>query len=105
MNEKVALFTIFGGTGDLAKRKLYPSLFRLYKKGLLAERFAVIGTARREWTDEYYREIVRETIQDLSPTAEEAIEFSSHFYYQSHNVNDTEHYNTLKELSDRLNEQ
>ncbi len=32
MNEKVALFTIFGGTGDLAKRKLYPSLFRLYKK-------------------------------------------------------------------------
>ena len=36
MNEKVALFTIFGGTGDLAKRKLYPSLFRLYKKGLLA---------------------------------------------------------------------
>ena len=57
-------YTIFGGTGDLAKRKLYPSLFRLYKKGLLAERFAVIGTARREWTDEYYREIVRETIQD-----------------------------------------
>lgn len=105
MNEKVALFTIFGGTGDLAKRKLYPSLFRLYKKGLLAERFAVIGTARREWTDEYYREIVRETIQDLNPTAKEATEFSSHFYYQSHNVNDTEHYNTLKELSDRLNEQ
>lgn len=65
----------------------------------------MIGTARREWTDEYYREIVRETIQDLNPTAEEATEFSSHFYYQSHNVNDTEHYNTLKELSDRLNEQ
>ena len=39
----------------------------------------MIGTARREWTDEYYREIVRETIQDLNPTAEEATEFSSHF--------------------------
>ena len=28
-------FTIFGGTGDLAQRKLYPSLFRLYKKAIL----------------------------------------------------------------------
>jgi len=44
--EKKVLFTIFGGTGDLAQRKLYPSLFRLYKKGDLKEDFAVIGTAR-----------------------------------------------------------
>lgn len=105
MDEKIALFTIFGGTGDLAKRKLYPSLFRLYKKGLLADRFAVIGTARREWTDEYYRDIVKETIQELTPTDAEAESFASHFYYQSHNVNDTEHYDTLKKLSDKLNDQ
>lgn len=103
MEEKIALFTIFGGTGDLAKRKLYPSLFRLYKKGLLAERFAVIGTARREWTNDYYREIVIETIQGLHPTQEEAAAFASHFYYQAHNVSDTEHYDTLKQLSDTLN--
>lgn len=32
MNEKVALFTIFGGTGDLAKRKLYPSCSAYIKK-------------------------------------------------------------------------
>ncbi len=31
-NEKNVLFTIFGGTGDLAQRKLYPSLFRLLQK-------------------------------------------------------------------------
>lgn len=104
MNEKTALFTIFGGTGDLAKRKLYPSLFRLYRKGNLGDHFAVIGTARREWSDDYYREIVRETIADLSPSEEEATAFASHFYYQSHNVNDTEHYDTLKKLSDKLNE-
>ncbi|MHC5215915.1 glucose-6-phosphate dehydrogenase [Enterococcus sp. LJL128] len=104
MNENVALFTIFGGTGDLAKRKLYPSLFRLYKKGNLGEHFAVIGTARREWSDEYYRDIVRETIEALEPTKEEADAFASHFYYQSHNVNDTEHYDTLKRLSDELDQ-
>lgn len=36
--EQRALFIIFGGTGgDLAKRKLYPSLFNLYRKGFLNE--------------------------------------------------------------------
>lgn len=102
--EQAALFTIFGGTGDLAKRKLYPSLFRLYRKGNLAEHFAVIGTARRPWSDDHYREIVRETIKDIAPTEEEAEEFSNHFYYLSHNVNDTEHYDQLKELSDQLDD-
>jgi glucose-6-phosphate 1-dehydrogenase len=104
MKEQIALFTIFGGTGDLAKRKLYPSLYRLYKKGMLRERFAVIGTARRPWTDEYYRDIVKETIADLAANPKDAEEFASHFYYQSHNVTDTEHYNELKALSDKLDD-
>ena len=67
-NEKNVLFTIFGGTGDLAQRKLYPSLFRLYRKGNLGEHFAVIGTARRPWSDEHYREVVKETIRALNPS-------------------------------------
>ena len=104
MNEKKVLFTIFGATGDLAQRKLYPSLFRLYRKGDLVESFAVIGTARRPWSNEVYRDIVKETIAGLEPTPEEAEAFSSHFYYQSHDVQDTEHYNTLKKLSDELDE-
>lgn len=102
--EKIALFTIFGGTGDLAKRKLYPSLFRLFQKGSINKHFAVIGTARREWSNEHYREIVKETIADLKPTEEQATEFASHFYYQAHNVNDTEHYQNLKDLANELDE-
>lgn len=104
MNEKKVLFTIFGATGDLAQRKLYPSLFRLYRKGDLVESFAVIGTARRPWSNEVYRNIVKETIVGLNPTPEEAEAFSSHFYYQSHDVQDTEHYDTLKKLSDELDQ-
>lgn len=103
--EQIALFTIFGGTGDLAKRKLYPSLFRLYRKGFLKEHFAVIGTARREWTNEYYRDIIKTSIESLEPTKEEVENFASHFYYQAHNVTDTEHYSHLKALSDTLDAQ
>lgn len=103
MNDSQAvLFTIFGATGDLAKRKLYPSLFRLYKKGEIAENFAVIGTARRPWTDEFYRSIVLDSIKDLMRSKTEAEEFASHFFYQSHDVSDAEHYITLKNLGEKL---
>lgn len=41
--ENNVLFVIFGGSGDLAHRKLYPGLFQLYLKGSLDQHFAVIG--------------------------------------------------------------
>lgn len=99
---KPVLFTIFGATGDLAYRKLYPSLYRLYHKGDLQENFAVIGTARREWSDAHYREIVQEAIASLEPDAVEAKNFASHFYYQAHDVQDTSHYDSIKQLTDEL---
>lgn len=104
MTKKV-LFTIFGATGDLASRKLYPSLFRLFRKGDIGADFAVIGTARRPWTDEHYHEVVKDSIKDLKPTEEEATEFASHFYYQAHDVQDTQHYENLKVLTEKLDAQ
>ena len=104
MTAKV-IVTIFGASGDLAKRKLYPSLFRLYKSGNLSEHFAVIGTARRPWSKAYFESIVVESIENLAESNEEAWEFASHFYYQSHDVNDKEHYIELKKLQNQLNEQ
>ncbi|MDT2850034.1 glucose-6-phosphate dehydrogenase [Vagococcus carniphilus] len=101
-HEKKALFIIFGGTGDLAKRKLYPSLFRLFRKGSINKHFAVIGTARREWSDDYFREVVTDSIQSLKPSSKELADFISHFYYQSHNVNDTEEYKVLGNLANEL---
>ncbi|MDR0846056.1 MAG: glucose-6-phosphate dehydrogenase [Lactobacillales bacterium] len=100
MNEVKATFVIFGASGDLAKRKLYPALFRLYKKGVLGEHFAVIGTARRPWSDEYYQEIARESVKDLTSDFEVVKAFAKHFFYQSHDVQDTEHYVALKKLAD-----
>ena len=97
MSSKV-IVTIFGASGDLAKRKLYPSLFRLYKSGNLSENFAVIGTARRPWSKEYFESVVVESITDLADSPQQAQEFASHFYYQSHDVNDTEQ-NTTRSSS------
>ncbi|MGC3625404.1 glucose-6-phosphate dehydrogenase, partial [Enterococcus faecium] len=78
-----------------AQRILNPSLFRVYRNGNLGEHFAVIGTARRPWSDEHYREVVKETIRALNPSVVVATTFASHFYYQSHDVNVSTHYQTL----------
>lgn len=100
--ETRALFIIFGGTGDLAQRKLYPSLFRLFRKKEINQHFAVIGTARREWSDTFFRDVVAKSIASLSPTPDELAEFTSHFYYQSHNVNNTAEYVVLEKLASKL---
>ena len=105
MQEQKVLVTFFGATGDLASRKLYPALFRLFQKGFIRNHFAVIGTARREWTDEYFREVVVKSVQSLTEDVNQAEEFASHFYYQAHNVTDTHHYVVLKELSEKLDQQ
>lgn len=104
--ETPAVIILFGGSGDLARRKLYPALFGLFKRGILKAHFAVIGTARRPWSDAYYREIVAQAVADEpGATGGLAAAFSSHFYYQSHDVTDVDHYITLKTLAAKLDQQ
>src|SRR5579862_5017068 len=47
------IMTIFGASGDLTKRKLLPALFHLEQNGLLPEKFAIVGVARRPLGDEF----------------------------------------------------
>src|SRR3954452_10418181 len=58
--------TIFGATGDLAHRKLLPALYNLAHEGALPERFNLIGVARREMSDEEFRELARGAIEKYS---------------------------------------
>ncbi len=89
----------------MAKRKLYPALFQLFNRGELQDHFAVIGTARRPWSDDYYQEIVTAAVTNLpQATPKKVAAFASHFYYQSHDVTDAEHYVTLKTLAQKLDD-
>src|SRR5215831_7217832 len=58
--------TIFGATGDLARRKLLPALYNLAHEGALPERFHLIGVARREKAHEDYRAECEEAIRQFS---------------------------------------
>ena len=64
--------TIFGATGDLARRKLLPALYNLAHEGALPERFNLIGASRSEMADEEFRKQARESIQQFSRRATDA---------------------------------
>jgi glucose-6-phosphate 1-dehydrogenase len=57
---------IFGATGDLAKRKLLPALYNLAHEGALPERFALVGSARSEMTDDEFRESAIASVKQFS---------------------------------------
>ncbi|SFH47971.1 glucose-6-phosphate dehydrogenase [Pedobacter insulae] len=60
------IFVIFGGTGDLNKRKLAPALYNLYTEGYMPEKFSIIGTGRTTFTNEKYRDVILENINEFS---------------------------------------
>lgn len=68
MREKKQPFVmvLFGATGDLAKRKLFPALYALVRDGLVHEHFAVIGVGRSEMGHSEFRKMVRDSIADHS---------------------------------------
>ncbi len=60
------LFIVFGGTGDLMRRKLLPALFRLSHKYQLGNKFKILGVARStDYTDETYRTFGTEAIHEF----------------------------------------
>ena len=65
-----SLLTIFGATGDLARRMLLPSLYSLQAENLLPDGLRILGTARSELDREGFAALVAESIGERIPGAE-----------------------------------
>ncbi|ADU30254.1 glucose-6-phosphate dehydrogenase [Evansella cellulosilytica] len=106
MEKPSTVIVIFGATGDLAKRKLYPSIYNLYKKGQLSKKFAVVGVARRAWTNEIIRENVSASIKsEVEGDISDLDEFSNHFYYLPFDVTSKSSYHDLDNLINSLEDE
>src|SRR3984957_11310541 len=57
------IMTIFGASGDLTKRKLLPALFHLEQNGLLPDKSAIVGVARRPLGDEFAADMRQGSIE------------------------------------------
>src|SRR3954454_16960163 len=54
---------IFGASGDLAKRKLIPAIYEMALDKVLSDSTYVVGYSRSPMTDEQYRKVAREAVQ------------------------------------------
>lgn len=57
---------IFGGTGDLSRRKLLPALYHRWVDGQIPENSVIVGTARSDMDPEAYRALAREACEKAS---------------------------------------
>jgi glucose-6-phosphate 1-dehydrogenase len=56
---------IFGASGDLTRRKLFPALYSLALRRLLPEKFGVVGVARSEESDDEFRDRMKHAVQEF----------------------------------------
>ncbi|HZQ66062.1 MAG TPA: glucose-6-phosphate dehydrogenase [Gaiellaceae bacterium] len=59
------VLVIFGASGDLTRRKLFPAIYSLAVRGLLPERFAIVGVARTEETDASFRASMKDAVRSF----------------------------------------
>ncbi len=95
---------VFGGSGHLAKMKLYPSLYVLALKNRLPKDYAVIGFARTEMSDAEFRALVEESIRTaFSEVTQKALtEFLDHVRYVSGEYDQQSSFEELRKQIERL---
>ena len=64
-----ATIVIFGASGDLTRRKLIPALYNNYRKKRLSKRIRIIGFARRDWNDNYFRNRLNDGVRQYEDTS------------------------------------
>lgn len=93
---------IFGGTGDLTHRKLIPALFSLEAQGLLPREIKIIAFARRDFTDQSYREELQTSMGKFAPdlwkeSKDAWAKFARRIVFHRANYDDPQGYASLKE--------
>jgi glucose-6-phosphate 1-dehydrogenase len=88
---KRCCLVIFGASGDLTRRKLIPSVYRLFRQKLLPTGFFVLGAARTEMDSEQFRLLLRNEIP-ADCDSDCWSNFAARIHYRSIDYGDTESY-------------
>ena len=89
---------VFGASGDLAHRKLIPSIFNIFAQDLLDEKFYLLGCGRTKLTDEDFRETAQQAIRESHSGAsvKDLNAFTEKLYYVDGDYNDAAFYESIK---------
>ncbi len=98
------IFIIFGATGDLTNRKLLPAMYRLKEKNLLPKEFSLVGIARRDKSNDDFRQDAKQAIKKSVKKFNEEVwgNFSSSIYYFRNDFENEESCDGIKEFMDDL---
>lgn len=104
-----SLLIVFGGTGDLAHRKIYPAIYNLYASGHLPEHFALLAIGRKDKSEEIFRSEAATAInkfsrENRSGSQEDINQTVSRFYYHRADFTGYDGYEALKERMKELEE-
>ena len=98
---------IFGGTGDLAWRKLLPALFQAFRHGSLPAGGRIVGVGRDTMTDDEYRAVIKARFDAVEPSkrpnTEEFDRFAANLFYLRMDLSKPEYYVTLAEMLNARN--
>jgi len=89
---------VFGASGDLARRKLFISLFELFNRGLLSDHFYLLGAGRKKLSNQQFREIAQKAMRERcdNVSVKEFPLFLEKLYYVSGNYRDSSFYENIK---------
>lgn len=91
-------YVIFGATGNLARLKLIPALYHLEVSGHLPKGTQILGLGRRDWTQEYWLEQVRDMVANTARDGLDEVvfqRFSRCLHYFQGNLDDDSMYPRL----------
>jgi len=101
------IIVIFGASGDLTQRKLVPAIYNLKRERRLPPELTIVGVARRDWSDDYFRAQMREGVEQFSDgvgSDEIWQDFAQGLFYCSGDIDNPESYQKLKTLLAELDE-
>ncbi|GAC1450680.1 MAG: glucose-6-phosphate dehydrogenase [Ktedonobacteraceae bacterium] len=104
------VIVIFGATGDLAQRKILPTLAHLIHDHPLAEKFCIVAFARRTWDDEKWRATVLDSLDKYMPEDDKLDDaakqaFAQNLYYCQSSFDDSQGYQKLAEQLNTLDKE
>lgn len=102
------ILVIFGASGDLTQRKLVPAIYQMKRDRRLPPETTVVGVARRPWSHDYFREQMREGIEEFGGgigKEEFWQDFAKGLYYCPGDIDNPESYQKLKDFLAELDEE
>ena len=93
-----AIIVIFGASGDLTQRKLIPAIYQIKRERRLPPEMTIVGVARRDWTDDYFRQHLKEGVEEFgNGVGNEELwqDFAEGIFYCSGNMDEPESYEKL----------